>query len=196
MNNQIVRVEKGFYFSIPMVVIGVMILFGAFGILLSEFYHAWIFDSIYRKTADIIRDFFIYKFPIMVLLTIIGLYLILTKRFFEFNPETKEIREGKKFINWEFGKWQPFNPQCNRIAFQRYEQNSDYTYGGLYSKKVNEYVYDLRLVNADNTFTSLISASEFKTVSQIIILGKKISEVYNIPLHDYVIELLKKKKSE
>lgn len=189
----VLRVNKGNYFSAPIVVVGSMLIFAAVGVLLNSLYHSMIFEAPFRKVSDMVVDFFIYDFPLMVLLIIVGSFLIWTTRFFEFDSEQKRIREGGRFWKWERGEWTDFQPQCKYIAFQRYEQTNDYTYGGLYSKVVSEYVYDLRLIYADGHFESVVSASDFEAVSQIILLGKKMGEVYQLPFNDYVLQLLKKK---
>jgi len=189
--NQIITVEERNFFPIAVVVIGVIMIIGAISLFGMFVYHAIVFD--FTKTfAEILIDFLKSELPLMLLLVAIGYVFVQTKRFFEFDPENKAIREGAQLFQFKIGSWKPFVPQCQRLAFQRYEQTSDYTYGGLYHQKVDEYVYDLRMVKEDDTFESLISASDFSAVSQILLLGKKISEVYGIPFHDYVLELLKK----
>lgn len=190
-SNQIISVEKDNFFPMSVVVIGVILLIASLSVFGLFVYHAVVFDFT-KSFSEIAMGFLKKELPIMLLLIVIGLIFILTKRIFEFNPVDKTIRKGARLFQFKFGEWKPFVPQCRRLAFQRYEQTSDYTYGGLYHQKVDEYVYDLRMVKEDDTFESLVSASDFSAVSQILLLGKKISEVYGISFHDYVLELLKK----
>ncbi len=188
----VLTVNQGTYFKIPIVVLGSMLIFGALAVLLTWIWHAVTFDAPFKDWSTMLIDFSLFELPIMLLLVAAGSFLIWAVGFYEFDPDTKEMRRGGRFWHWEWGKWQPLVLTGSRIAFQRYEQTSNYSYGGLLSKNVQEYVYELRLVKSDDTFEPILSGSDFRTVAQIIILGKKLGEVYELPFYDYVKEIVKK----
>ncbi len=194
----IITVNKGTYFPLAVTIVGFILIFFALTILITFIYwEIGIKGPLYtvgplEKATQILSIFLSHDFPIIVLLLLAAFFLIRTERFFSFNPETKQIREGGKFLKWSWGKWKDFQPNCKYVAFQRYEQTSNYSYGGFFEKTISEYIYDLRLIKEDKSFVSLISVSEFKSIAQTVVLGKKISEVYGIPFYDYVKELVKK----
>ncbi len=102
------------------------------------------------------------------------------------------MRNAGHFYHWDWGEWKDFCLEGSYLAFQRYEQTNNYSYGGIYERKVSEYVYDLRLVKQDGTFESIVSGSDFRCVSEIIVLGKKMGEVYGLNFNDYVREIVRK----
>ena len=191
-NATIIKVEQGSYFSMPVIVIGSMLIFGALSVFLVWLYHALIFDSPFMKTSDILLGFLAHELPLMVLLGIAGSILVFSSKTFEFDCETKSTCIRGHFLKWSWGEWHPFQPDCSHFAFQRYEQTSSYSFGGFFKKEVPEHIYDLRMIKNNKSFESLISASDFRAVASIILLGKKLSETYEIPFYDYVKEIVKK----
>ena len=142
------------------------------------------------KFEEEIVNFLCLEFPFMILFTVVGTILMFTKKLFEFNPDTKELKEGCYLFKWERGDWKPLDPQCSHIAFQRYNEVADYNFGGIFNKQVKSHIYDLRFIYPDNKFKSIIARSDFQSVAKMVILGKTMSKVYNVPFYDYVKELL------
>lgn len=192
---EIITVDKGPYFPIIVVTLGVMLMIGALSVFLIWAYQTYVSDSPYLEMSVVMIDFALFEFPIIVGLSAVGAFLVLSKRKFQFDVGSKMTRETGCFGHWEWGNWIPFEPKGKYLAFQRYEQNYDYKFGGIYDKQIQEYVYDLRLVQDQNTFTSIVSGSDFRCVAQIISLGKKIGEIYGLTFNDYVKEIIKKEMS-
>ena len=72
------------------------------------------------------------------------------------------------------------------IAFQRYNENVHYSYGGLFRQNVTDAVFELRLVYPDLTFKTLVSGRSFQSVAMMIQLGKILSLIYNVEFKDFV----------
>lgn len=191
-NEKILSVEKGAYFPMPVVVIGAILIAGAFSVFVLWLYQAIRFQSSLMGWGDIMVNFLLRDLPIMLLLTAVGLLFLLSKRIFQFNPERKESRELFRFFHWEWGNWNPLVLDGICLAFQRYGQTYNYNYGGLYEKKVFEYIYELRLIYGGTRYKAIVSGSDFYAVSQILVMGRKMGEVYGLPFNDYVMDLIKK----
>ncbi len=192
MQDKIITVNKGSYFPVPVVVLGSMSIFGALAVFLVWIHHAVTFEVPFMRWSDILLNFFMKDFLLMILLVAVGLFLVFSRKTYDFDPEKKQVRVGGHFYHWDWGEWKDFNPEGSYLAFQRYEQTSNYSYGGIYERKVSEYVYDLRLVKQDGSFESIVSGSDFRCVSEIIVLGKKLEEVYGLKFNDYVREIVRK----
>lgn len=191
-SEKILKVSVGNYFSAPIIVIGSMLITAAFGCFVI-WLHDYFMDSVitfWNMLLILLKQWMPYMLP----LTLAGLFLIFTRRIVLFNAETKEMMDGWQFFRWTHGKWKKFEPNCSHFAFQRYKQTHQFHYGGLYEKSVEEYIYDLRMIYPDQTFQTLVSANEFQSVAQIVLLGRKLSEVYQLPFYDYVREILKKQQ--
>ena len=191
-NDKIMKASIGNYFSPPVIVVGSVLVTAAIGCLIL-WLHGYIMDSAISFGKSLL-ELLTQWMPLILPLTLAGLFLIFTQRVILFNTESKELLDGWKFFRWTHGQWKSFEPNCSHFAFQRYQQTHKFSYGGLYEREVDEYVYDLRMIFPDQTFQSIASATDFQAVTQIILLGRKMSEVYNLPFYDYVRELLKKQQ--
>jgi len=115
-----------------------------------------------------------------------------SKKFFEFNPETKQYREGVCLSRWKHGKWEPLEISNAYIAFQRYNENIHYTYGGLFNQNINDAVFELRLVYPDLTFKKIVNGRDMQSVITMLQLGKILSSLYNVEFRDFVKETVRK----
>lgn len=192
MQDEIITVNKGNYFPVPVVVLGSISIFGALAVFLVWIHHAIVFEVPFMRWGDILLNFFMKDFLLMVLLVAVGVFFVFSRKTYDFNPEKKQVRNAGHFYHWDWGEWKEFYLDGSYLAFQRYEQTNNYSYGGIYERKVSEYVYDLRLVKQDGTFESIVSGSDFRCVSEIIVLGKKMGEVYGLNFNDYVREIVRK----
>lgn len=195
-NNHIITIPQGQFFPTAIVVIGYIAYVTAIVFFFNFIYWGIIINGPLRNASDIFSDFLRQDLPYILLSIAIGCFLTKTEKFFSFDPQKKQIQKGIRFFKWEWGKWIDFQPQGKHFAFQRYEETNTFSYGGFFEKTVSQYVYDLRLIHEDNSFESIISASGFNEVAQIVILGKELSEIYDIPFYDYVRELVRNKKIE
>jgi len=115
-----------------------------------------------------------------------------SKKFFEFDSETKQSRTGFYFFGFKTGKWQPLEIGKAHIAFQRYSENIHLTYGGFFKQSAEDQVFELRLVYPDLSFKKLVSGRDFKSVAMMLQLGKILSLVYNVEFKDYVKGVIRK----
>ncbi len=191
---KVVEIDSGSYFIPALVAVGFMLLMGALSLLLCRLYYCFTMD-IFKPWLTILKEFSTYELPWMAGLSVVGLVLMQTKRIVCFDPEKRSCFKGAKFFCFRKGKWQPLVlDDCRFIAFQKYDKNIDYTFGGLINRHVEEHVYDLRFVKRDNSFESLVSASSFRAVAEMVKLGQLLSKVYGLPFCDYVKQSLMKKK--
>lgn len=188
----VLSVDMGAYFHMAIVAIGAILLAGAFSVFIIWVWQAVLYKESLMTWGDIMLEFLMYEVPLIIALLAVGLFLIFTKRVFQFDPDTKESRFLCRFYQWEWGKWQPLVLEGYCLAFQRYGQSYNYNYGGIYKKNIFEYVYDLRLVGHDGKYKSIVSASDFQAVAQILLMGRKMGEVYGLPFNDYVMDLIRK----
>ena len=185
---KIISIRSENYFETIWVAIGFISYVSSLAIVIIWLYY--FFQDPTLKFSEQIVDFLCFEFPIILLLCAVGTVLMCTKKLFEFNPDTKELREGYYLFKWEKGDWKPLNPQCSHIAFQRYNEVANYNFGGIFNKQVKSHIYDLRFIYPNNSFKSIIARSDFQSVAKMVILGKVMSKVYNVPFYDYVKELL------
>jgi hypothetical protein len=115
-----------------------------------------------------------------------------SKKFFEFNPDTRQSRKGFYLFGFKSGKWLPLEIGKAYIAFQRYTENIHFTYGGLYNKNVDDTIFEIRIVYPDLSFKTLVSGRDFKSVAMMIQLGKILSLIYNVEFKDYVKGVIRK----
>jgi hypothetical protein len=191
-NNNIISIRSESYFETFWVVVGFILYVTALSVLIMWLYNFFLDPNL--TFGEEIVGFLCVEFPIMILLCCAGTVLMWTKKLFEFNPDTKEIREGGCLFKWEKGEWKKFTPNCSHFAFQQYSETADYNFGGIFNKQVKSHVYDLRMIFPDNSFKSIIARSDFQSVAKMVILGNTLSKVYNIPFYDYVKELLLQKR--
>jgi hypothetical protein len=192
IRENIFSVDMGAYFHMAIVAIGAILLAGAFSVFIIWLWQAVLYKESLMTWGEIMLEFVMYEVPLMLLLVAVGLFLVFTKRIYQFDPDAKESRVLCRFYQWEWGKWEPLVLEGYCLAFQRYGQSYNYNYGGIYKKNIFEYVYDLRLVGHDGKYKSIVSASDFQAVAQILLMGRKMGEVYGLPFNDYVMDLIRK----
>jgi len=131
---------------------------------------------------------------LFVAFTIIVFVVIwFSKKFFEFNPDTKQCRKGFFLFGFKWGKWLPLEIGKAYIAFQCYKENVHFTYGGLYNRDIEGTVFEIRLVYPDLSFKTLVSSGrDFKAVAMMLQLGKILSLIYNVEFKDYVKGVIRK----
>ena len=115
-----------------------------------------------------------------------------SKTFFEFNPDTKQCREGYYLFGLKRGEWMPLEIGRAYIAFQRYNEDVHYSYGGLFKQSVTDSVFELRLVYPDLTFKTLVNGRNFQAVAMMLQLGKILSLIYNVEFKDFVKGVVRK----
>jgi hypothetical protein len=192
IRENIFSVDMGAYFHMAIVAIGAILLAGAFSVFIIWLWQAVLYKESLMTWGEIMLEFVMYEVPLMLLLVAVGLFLVFTKRIYQFDPDAKESRVLCRFYQWEWGKWEPLVLEGYCLAFQRYGQSYNYNYGGIYKKNIFEYVYDLRLVGHDGKYKSIVSASDFQAVAQILLMGRKMGEIYGLPFNDYVMDLIRK----
>lgn len=195
MNNKdIIEVETGSFFPIAVVGLGFVAIAGALAVFFVKLHYVLTVD-IFKPFPNVVMEFFRDDFPLMALLTIVGVVLMGSRKITCFNAADKTFMRGFRLFSFRKGKWQPLSlDDCAYITFQRYKMNIDYTFGGLLNKHVDEYVYDLRFVKKNGGFDSFVSASTFQAVAEIVKLGNVLSKLYNVPFSDYVKQALMKAK--
>lgn len=133
------------------------------------------------------------------LLAIVGLlqffFFCFSKELFEFDPSTKKYRKGFKLFSYRRGDWKDFDTtNASRIAFQKYEESIEYNFGGIFNPRADADIFELRLINKDDTFESIINASDIHNIAKIVKLGNAMSETLGLPFYDYVREIINKKR--
>ncbi|MCR5498150.1 MAG: hypothetical protein K6F48_09940 [Paludibacteraceae bacterium] len=191
---KVIEVNSGSYFPTVVVAIGFILLMGALSLLICKLYYSLTID-IFKPWGTIIVEFLKFEFPLMVLLSAVGFFLLSTRRITCFDPEKKTYFRGAQFLSFRRGEWKPLVLDGYKfIAFQKYDKNFEYQFGFLMNRHVEEHVYDLRFVKPDNTFVSFVSASDFRAVAEIVKLGNLLSKIYQVPFCDYVKQALLKNK--
>ena len=169
--------EKNLFYSWAMTLSGIVLILGI----------------AYAISGELIYTLSIPERVLLFLITFIQFILLcFTKKLFEFNPNTKEYRTGFKLFGYKHGEWKPFVADCSHFAFQRYEENIHYTFGGLASKYVSEEIFELRKIKSGRAFEPIISGSDIKSVIAMVTLGKMLGKIYGIPIYDHVKGLAKK----
>jgi hypothetical protein len=135
--------------------------------------------------------------PIGAYFILLGSIIIATpiwfsKKFFEFNPDTKQCRKGFRLFGFKLGEWEPLEVKCAYIAFQRYNESVHFSYGGLFKFDVEDFVFELRLVNSSSNFRTLVSGRDFQSVAMMIQLGKILSLIYDVEFKDLVKGVVRK----
>ncbi len=175
-------------------------------IISSDFFPAWTFALVFVLVILSVfgigyQIFIAYKPPFIEQLLVFifaacnivaSAFVWFSKKFFEFNPDTKQYRKGFRLPGWKLGEWQPLEIKRAYIAFQRYEENVHYTYWGLYNKNVTDTVFELRIVYPDLTFKTLVNGRDFKSVATMIHLGKILSSIYDVEFKDFVKGVIRK----
>ncbi len=193
-DKKVIEIDSGTYFSTAVASVGFMFLMGALSLLLCKLYNIMTIDM-FKPWKTILLEFASFELPLMLLLSVVGFFLLLTKRITCFDPERKSFFRGAEFLSFRRGEWKPLSlDDCKFIAFQKYDKNIEYTFGGLLNRHVEEHVYDLRFVKKDNSFESFVSASNFRAVAEMVKLGQLFSTLYQLPFCDYVKQSLMKKK--
>ncbi len=172
-------------------------------IISGNFFPSWTFALAFVLVVGTVVSvgyqlFFAYE-PIWELISVFAVFSIVfsaivwfSKNFFEFNPEKKECRKGFYLFGFKLGTWFPLEIGKAYVAFQRYEENVHYTYGGLYNKNVMDFVFEIRLVYPDLSFKTLVNGRDFKSVATMIQLGKMLSSIYRVEFKDYVKGIIRK----
>ncbi|GEM_PF-1917748 len=173
--------EKNLFYTWVIVLSGIVLILGITYAIYGEF--------IYLK----------FSIPIRILIFLISsiqfIFLCFSKKLYEFNPNTKEYREGFKLFNYKHGNWIPFKADCAHFTFIRYEENVHYTYGGLTNKFISEEIFELRKTYKNQTFEVIISGSKLKSVVAMVTLGKMLNKIYGLPFYDYVRGFAQKEKN-
>ncbi len=156
-------------------------------IITGNFFHAWVFAFLFvMLIAAIIAVYQIGAYLFLAVSILLSIITWFSKKFFEFNPDTKEYRNGFYLFGFKLGKWKPLEIERGYIAFQRYDENVHYTYGGLFNKNVEDKVFELRLVYPDLTFKKLVNGRDFRSVAMMVQLGKILSLLYYVEFKDFV----------
>ena len=162
-------------------------------ILTSNFFPAWVIALFFVLT--VLAIIIVYQtgdFLILAGAILLSSTVWFSKNFFEFNPDTKQYREGFYLSGWKYGKWKPLEISNAYIAFQGYSENVHYTYGGLFNQNVTDSVFELRLVYPDLTFKKIVNGRDMQSVITMLQLGKILSSIYNVEFKDFVKETVRK----
>lgn len=159
-----------------------------------DFFPTWVFVFFFVlivAATIAVFQFELYAFLIVTIL--LSVIIWFSKKIFEFDPNTKCYRKGVDLWGIRLGKWHPLEIEQGYIAFQRYDENSHYTYGGLLNRSVTDTIYELRLVYPNSTFKTLVSGNDFQAVAMMLQLGKLLALIYHVDFKDYVKNTIHKK---
>ena len=169
-------------------------------IVTGNFFSAWMFALAFvfivgGVSAVFYQILFFYKLGAYFWLTgsiIFSTIVWFSKKFFEFNPDTKQCRKGFYLFGFKLGEWEPLEIGRAYVAFQRYDENVHFTYGGLFNKSIKDTIFELRLVYPNSTFRTLVSGRDFQSVAMMLQLGKILGLVYNVEFKDFVKRTVQK----
>lgn len=80
MQDEIITVNKGNYFPVPVVVLGSISIFGALAVFLVWIHHAIVFEVPFMRWGDILLNFFMKDFLLMVLLVAVGVFFVFSRK--------------------------------------------------------------------------------------------------------------------
>ena len=174
-------------------------------IVTGSFFPAWVFALVFVLVVGSIalmvyETFYFHQVGAPFWLVgscVFALFVSPSKKFFEFNPDTKECRKG---FYWRLrygkafkqGEWEPLEIKRACISFQRYNENVHFNYGGLFKREVEDIVFELRIVYSSSVFRTLVSGRDFQSVAMMIQLGKILSLIYNVEFKDLVKGVVRK----
>jgi len=175
-------------------------------ILTGDFFPTWAFALTYvlivGAIVSIIYQLIYHHHTTFALQVAGGLFLIVciilssvvwfSKKFFEFNPGTKQCRKGYYLFGLKRGEWTPLEIGRAYIAFQRYNEDVHYSYGFFFKQSITDSVFELRLVYPDLTFKTLVNGRDFQSVAMMLQLGKILSLIYNVEFKDFVKGVIRK----
>ncbi len=122
-------------------------------------------------------------------------YMLMTSRdTFVYDPSENKYFSGYSLLGKDKGEWKKVDGNFSRVVFQTYEQSQTFNFMGLSKNKVDETVFELRMVYDDQTYDCLISTSDFKSLPSTLKIGKQVADVNNVKFFDYVRDKYKKQK--
>ncbi len=188
------RVDYRYHFPLP--VYGIVLMLD---IAMVMFYIILALQTAFGITDDILpADGFVFYFMGTVLFS--GLlafltYMLLTSRdtFIYDNAENKYFA-GYTLLGKDKGEWSNVDKSFARVVFQTYEQSQTFNFMGISKNKVDETVFELRMVRDDQTYDCLVSTSDFKCLPDTLKIGKQIADANGIKFFDYVKDKYRKQK--
>lgn len=177
-------------------------------ILTGNFFPAWVFALAFVLvvggiSAVIYQILYMHQIGAYFFLAgsiIISIIVRSSRKFFEFNPNTRQCRNGLYLFDFKYGlhlfdfklgKWKPLEIKRAYIAFQRYNENVHFSYGGLFKRDVEDVVFELRIYS-NSTFRTLVSGRDFQSVAMMLQLGKILGLIYNVEFKDLVKGVVRK----
>ena len=178
-------------------------------ILTGSFFPAWVSALAFvlvvgSISAVVYQELYMHQIGAFLFLAgsiIISIIVGSSKKFFEFNPNTRQCRNGLYLFDFKYslhlfdfklGKWKPLEIKRAYIAFQRYNENVHFSYGGLFKRDVEDVVFELRIYSDSTTFRTLVSGRDFQSVAMMLQLGKILSLIYNVEFKDLVKGVVRK----
>ena len=180
--NKNIEILTGDFFPTWAFALAFVLIVGAVAAIIYQFMFAYQIDFISRMGT------YFFLAGSIVISSIIWF----SKKFFEFNPDTKQCRKGFYLFGLKRGKWMPLEIKNAYIAFQRYNENIHFTYGGLFNRSIEDTVFELRLVYSNSSFKTLVSGRDFQSVAMMIQLGKILSLIYHVEFKDFVKGIVRK----
>jgi len=153
---------------------------------------------VYALSFVVIISVFVFAYLEFYFLAAVSLFFALKvwflRKIFEFNPATKQYRDGFLLSGFRWGEWKPLEISGNsHISFQSYNENVHYTYGGLFNQEVKDSIYEIRIIYPDLTFKTLVNGRDLQSVITMVRFGKLLSSIYNVKFIDHVKETISKK---
>lgn len=122
-------------------------------------------------------------------------YMFITCRdSFIFDEVENKYFLGYKILGKDKGEWKKAEGGIARVVFQTYDQSQTFNFMGISKNKVDETVFELRLVYDEQRYECLVSTSDFKCLPMTLKVGKMIAEANGVKFFDYVKDKFKKQK--
>lgn len=163
------------------------------------FYIVLIVQTVFGISDDIIpADGFGYYFAgtllFSALLAFLTYMMMTSKDTFIYDDVENRSFSGYTLLGKDRGEWKKIDGDFSRVVFQTYEQSQTFNFMGISKNKVDETVFELRIVRDDQNYDCLVSTSDFKSLPATLKIGKQIADVNGVKFFDYVKDKYKKQK--
>jgi hypothetical protein len=156
-------------------------------IITEDFFPAWIYAvCIVVLILGGVLIYFLGNFFLLFAAVIFSFIVWFSKKYFEFSPDKREYRNGFYFLGLKTGEWKSLEIEKGYLAFQRYGESVNYSFGGLFRTDVQERIFELRIVYPDGTFYTLVTGRDVEAVTKILQMGKMLAALYRVDFKDFV----------
>lgn len=132
---------------------------------------------------------------IAVVLLFFAFLIFSAKYVYQFDEENRKF---KKSVMWLYkfysGEWVDFEPKCQYLAFQMKNMTFVFHFYNFFDTVVPESFFELRMVNDDSSYSSLLEVTDFNSIKSVLEMAKAISLTYKLPFKDFVKGQVKKRK--